>query len=1258
MSDNRTFHGFATAVVTVSLLLGNPTASLAASQRPDSDPREATATGEVFANEQIDLSDEIVQGTERWIVVLKNPTWWEQFASFLREGQLIDVLERGEGFVEQAGAEEIGGGKLSSYAIVVRATPEQVSEIMASDLVARVIPSREVQNISIVSRDVSDDSLLAPGAWGLDRLDQRSTSGDGTFHYGPSGAGVSVYVLDTGIDPGITNEFPPSRSQALSLSSFSGYEGISPVDCDSHGTHVSGTAAGENLGVASDARLIGIKLSGWYSQQYGYSPKDECGRFDNIDIYLGMVLAHGHWVNSNRPPAVMNLSIGFTPDPSNPNSVAVADSMDADVAWLVREGITVVAAAGNDGQDACLSVPARTPQAITVAATNSVDTRPFWSNFGSCVDIFAPGESIISVVPGGAMLLYDGTSMAAPHVTGLIAQYLETNRRASPATVRSAITSGALSGVVNSAGPGSPNLLANTMFMFQPTEVRSASVRRMSNHVLVSWSRPSTLPAGATFRVESSTGGRDWAAVSGCDSLPAGQLSCQHRDNVSWGEATSYRIQAQTLFGMETIASDWVGVDRRNNPLTITPYATPDMSGVAGVSASVIPGNGRLQVSWGDTLASSDVSRGNALRSIQVRAVPAEVRGPTRTCSLNTRNGLPAGCAITGLTNDRLYTIEMRAQNAAGWSSWETVTAVTSDRTPIPVAPDQVRSAQVRALANQVDIRWVKPANDGGAPPSYSVQYQVGDSGVWVNVTGCSGDGFTRTSCRHNDPTQLSWGETTSYRIVATNSQGSSDWVGVDRRNNPLTITPYATPDMSGFVNVVAVDVSSRTISAYWNDEEWASYTNGAPILQVQVRAVPSSSTPALLCTATLTGGTLPQSCVVNQLVDEAEYRLEMRARNLAGWSDWESVSDSIVVGADNVGPTIVSATPNSGTFVPGNVLNFEVVVTDTSRIATVYVAFQRVGTEQSFAPCGSLAFDRVDEEGNEVWVTDCTVASFWPMNSYELMVNASDIRGNWTQLKVPSESDEPLTFSLDTTKPEVVSITSSAESWEAGETVTFRAVIRDQSEVSFVQFGTHYASDNDRFFPVCGTGGSWGTPIGTLESVDNEGLQTWVAECQIHEEALNGQVKLVVSAADSAGNQLPWIGEAILLTMMPEYVVWVTGGQDDTLAPTISSLAITPQGQSFGSGDTVTFELIGSDDTGILFVSSSWLKPEGVGFSQNPCGPNWSKTGTTDSGEEIWQMTCTWGANVAAGQWSLEIGLVDLYSRFSERTSLSVSAQ
>lgn len=287
-------------------------------------------------------------------------------------------------------------------------------------------------NVAFVEEDqVVTASVTQSGAtWGLDRLDQRNLPLSTSYTYTATGAGVRAYIVDTGILPTHT-QFGTRAS--------TGYDAITPTapkaDCNGHGTHVAGTIGGSLYGVAKGVTLIGVRVL------------DCNGSGSNTGVIAGV-----DWVAANAiKPAVANMSLGG----------GASTAIDNAVAGAISKGITFVVAAGNSNANACNYSPARAANAITVGATGSTDVRASYSNFGTCLDIFAPGSSITSAwfTSTTATNTISGTSMASPHVAGVAALFLQRKPTSLPQVVRDSLVANSTASKVTSAGTGSPNRL-------------------------------------------------------------------------------------------------------------------------------------------------------------------------------------------------------------------------------------------------------------------------------------------------------------------------------------------------------------------------------------------------------------------------------------------------------------------------------------------------------------------------------------------------------------------------------------------------------------------------------------------------------------------------------------------------------------------------------------------------------------------------------------------------------------------------------
>ncbi|MFI5911154.1 S8 family serine peptidase [Dactylosporangium sp. NPDC051541] len=325
-------------------------------------------------------------------------------------------------------ADKFGGKVGRSFSRTLKGFSAELTEKAAKRLAANPLVDY-VQQDKTVRLAATEPN--AP--WGLDRIDQPSLPLNGSYDYTTTATNVTAYILDTGVR--LTHSDFGGRAR-------SGYDFIdndtNASDCQGHGTHVAGTVGGSTYGVAKGVNLVAVRVLG-------------C---DGSGSYSG-IIAGIDWITANaQKPAVVNMSLGGAAD----------GSVDQAVRNSIAAGITYAVAAGNSNIDACTVSPARTAEAITVGATDQSDTRASFSNWGSCLDLFAPGVSITSSSNAGdtATTVMSGTSMATPHVTGAAALYLSAHPAATPGQVRDALVAGSVTGVVANTGSGSPNRLLDT----------------------------------------------------------------------------------------------------------------------------------------------------------------------------------------------------------------------------------------------------------------------------------------------------------------------------------------------------------------------------------------------------------------------------------------------------------------------------------------------------------------------------------------------------------------------------------------------------------------------------------------------------------------------------------------------------------------------------------------------------------------------------------------------------------------------------
>lgn len=360
------------------------------------------------------------------------------------------------------------------------------------------------QDRTVALQETTVAQTQSNATWGLDRIDQVTRPLDGLYHYNYTGAGVNAFIIDSGIRADhieFTGRLKPGYN--VEKDSAGVISSTNTADCNGHGTHVSGTVGGTVLGVAKGVTIIPVRVL-------------DCGGSGSSSG----VIAGINWVAASPlRPAVANMSLGMS---------AVSTAVNSAVAGAVGQGVTMVVAAGNSNVDACTTSPASEPSAITVGATDNTDARASYSNFGNCLDLFAPGSSITSAWYTGsnAAAVLSGTSMASPHVTGVAALALAANPTASPVDVTAFLKAQASANQLTSIGTGSPNLLVYSLLTGAPVTVPKQVVA-VKSIVAASTKTKSGWNAAATvfIRDVSTTAAVANAKVSGSFN-PGGAYSC------------------------------------------------------------------------------------------------------------------------------------------------------------------------------------------------------------------------------------------------------------------------------------------------------------------------------------------------------------------------------------------------------------------------------------------------------------------------------------------------------------------------------------------------------------------------------------------------------------------------------------------------------------------------------------------------------------------------------------------------------------
>ena len=325
-------------------------------------------------------------------------------------------------------AEEYGGTLSRSYdAALDGFAATGLSATEAKRLAADPAVGAVVANRTFHTTATQDD----PPSWGLDRVDQEDTAGDSKYTYpDQAGEGVTAYVIDTGVR--VTHQDFEGRASH-------GYDAVDNDDTaddgNGHGTHVAATIAGAAHGIAKKADVVAVRVLD-----------------DNGSGTTEQVIAGIDWVTENhKGPSVANMSLGGGADPA----------LDAAVQKAIASGVTFAVAAGNESADAGQGSPARVPEAITVASSTKDDAQSDFSNFGTAVDLNAPGSDITSAWNDSdtGTRTISGTSMASPHVAGAAAVYLAGHPDAGPAAVATALTGAATADRIGNPGSGTPNKL-------------------------------------------------------------------------------------------------------------------------------------------------------------------------------------------------------------------------------------------------------------------------------------------------------------------------------------------------------------------------------------------------------------------------------------------------------------------------------------------------------------------------------------------------------------------------------------------------------------------------------------------------------------------------------------------------------------------------------------------------------------------------------------------------------------------------------
>ena len=777
------------------------------------------------------------------------------------------------------------------------------SEVAALQLNPNVV-SIEADRIVSISTDQPQ-----PG-WGLDRIDQRALPLNQNFSYTNTGAGVTAYVVDTGINSTHTEFTGRIKPGFTAVSDGNGTE-----DCNGHGTHVSGIMAGTKYGVAKSASIVPIRVLG-------------CSGSGSVS---GLI-AGLNWAITDHlagVPAVANLSVG----------AGASSSLNSAVANAVADGITVVVAAGNNNANACSYSPSSAPSAITVGAAVPLnDSRSSFSNYGTCLDIFAPGTSIPSAYKGSptAAATLSGTSMASPFVAGIAAVYLETRTSATPGAVTAAIINAATPNVVTNAGVGSPNKLAYSA-SFEPAPTPAPAPATVPSVPLSLTATPSSQAVALTWSLPASDGGSaitDYKIEYALSNSTAWTVFAHTASTIRTANITG--LTNGTKYSFRVSAVNAIGIGIATSAVSTTPIAAPTLSSPLNLSGTV--GRQSVTLSWlpPSVLAGASITDYIIESSVDAGSTWTTVNDGVTTNRSFTVSGLSAIA----------YSFRVKAVNSTGTSP----ASNTITLTPLALeSPSSPRAPAVYASFNGATLYWATPLLDGGSRiTGYRTEYSADGGTTWTRSDVIS------VINRSMSYTNLVGGVLHKFRVYAINAVGSSQ-ASATVEGTPVAATVSSQPRyFGGFLSgtnaylswlrpaftggsaitsyttwmstdagatwsniavtratVSNVRVSGLVLGVQYQFRVTASNAvgNSAPssAISLELRGTgtpnPPSSVRATVSTTTIT---LTWSAVVAKAAPVTDYIIEYRTDASAAWSKWDDgISTAATTQLTNMTPDI-----------------------------------------------------------------------------------------------------------------------------------------------------------------------------------------------------------------------------------------------------------------------------------------------------------------------------------------------------------------
>jgi Subtilase family/Fibronectin type III domain len=594
----------------------------------------------------------------------------QAFAAVLRTTYIVQTTAAGQDSVLKS-LFGMGEVPLDQLDFVMDGFTVPLTEFEASVLAADpdVISVQPDQQMSLLETETPVPS------WGLDRIDQQTNVLDNSFSYpADGGKGVRVYVVDTGV----MASNPEFDGRILTGFDALG-QNLQGQDCHGHGTHVAGTVAGTKYGVAKAATIVPVRVLGCDGRGY-----------------TSVILTALDWILANNPagtPAVMSMSIGGGSQPL----------FNAGIKKLYDGGILPIVAAGNSNDDACKYSPSGTPDALTVGASDPTDTRAYFSNYGDCVDIFAPGTNIISAKASdpAATATMSGTSMATPHVSGVAALYLAQHPTARPAEVAKALKDNGILNALNNAQSQFGNILLNDNF------VRGAAPIAPNPNPLVN--APDPVVSLNVTNIASNGATINWVDGASDGGSPI-------KGHIILARAPG-----------DIYATSWNAIGQ-----TLNSYAITGLSANTNYSFSIYPYN-----AIGSGRTSSIVTAKTLVGAPTAPGKPVVVASSS-TASVSWATANNGGSPITG------YTVEMYSASAPRWAVVATTTATSATLTGLVSGTTYiVRVRATSALGTSYPSGSVSFTTAAGVP---DVPTLLASSGITTNSAVLSWKAVNSTS--------------------------------------------------------------------------------------------------------------------------------------------------------------------------------------------------------------------------------------------------------------------------------------------------------------------------------------------------------------------------------------------------------------------------------------------------------------------------------------------------------------------------------